>query len=91
MCIRDSYSTIMNNKQWVQLVPKIDHYDIPQGLAGNSAYIIKPSGASRMLELVKQHGLWPNDALMCRQLVPRLGVTKKFYTKVQGLRSTTTL
>jgi len=88
---RDYYSTIMNNKQWVQLVPKIDHYDIPQGLAGNSAYIIKPAGASKMLELVKQHGLWPNDALMCRQLVPRLGVTKKFYTKVQGLRSTTTL
>jgi GR25 family glycosyltransferase involved in LPS biosynthesis len=88
---REFYTTIMNNKQWVQPVPKVDHFDIPQGLAGNSAYIIKPAGASRMLELVNQHGLWPNDALMCRQLVPRLGVTKKFYTKVQGLRSTTTL
>jgi len=88
---RDYYTTIMNNKQWIQLVPKIDHYDIPQGLAGNSAYIIKPAGADMMLKLVKQHGLWPNDALMCRQLVPRLGVTKKFYTKVQGTRSTTSL
>ena len=88
---RDFYTTVTNNKQWVQLVPKIDHYDIPQGLAGNSAYIIKPAGASKMVDLVKQHGLWPNDPLMCRQLVPRLGVTKKFYTQIQGLRSTTTL
>ncbi len=88
---REFYTTIINNKPWIQLVPKIDHYDIPQGLAGNSAYIIKPEGASRMLKLVREHGLWPNDALMCRQLVPRLGVTKKFYTQVQGTRSTTSL
>lgn len=88
---RDFYTTITNNKSWVQLVPKIDHYDVPQGLAGNSAYIIKPEGASTMLRLVREHGLWPNDALMCRQLVPRLGVTKKFYTQVQGTRSTTSL
>ena len=44
-----------------------------------------------MLNLVKEHGLWPNDALMCRQLVPKLSVTKKFYTQIQGTRSTTTL
>jgi GR25 family glycosyltransferase involved in LPS biosynthesis len=88
---REFYTTIVNNKTWIQLVPKVDHYDVPQGLAGNSAYIIKPEGASRMLKLVKEHGLWPNDALMCRQLVPRLGVTKKFYTQVQGTRSTTSL
>lgn len=88
---REFYTTIVNNKPWIQLVPKVDHYDVPQGLAGNSAYIIKPEGASRMLKLVKEHGLWPNDALMCRQLVPRLGVTKKFYTQVQGTRSTTSL
>lgn len=88
---REFYTTIINNKPRIQLVPKIDHYDIPQGLAGNSAYIIKPEGASIMLKLVRDHGLWPNDALMCRQLVPRLGVTKKFYTQVQGTESTTTL
>ena len=88
---RDFYSTIVNNVRWVQPVPKIDHYDVPQGLAGNSAYIIKPKGAEVMLNLVKEHGLWPNDALMCRQLVPKLSVTKKFYTQIQGTRSTTTL
>jgi len=56
-----------------------------------SAYIIKPAGAKKLIELVKQYGLWPNDAIMCRQLVPRLGVTRKFYTNIQGLKSTTSL
>lgn len=88
---REFYTSIINDNRWIQPVPKIDHFDIPQGLAGNSAYIIKPKGAEIMLDLVKQHGLWPNDALMCRQLVSKLGVTKKFYTQVQGTRSTTTL
>lgn len=73
-------------------VPSIDDITIPQGLAGNSAYIIKPSGAYKLLKLVSEYGLWPNDAIMCRQLVgPTLGVTRKFYTRVQGLQSTTTL
>jgi len=72
-------------------VPKIDDDTIPQGLAGNSAYIIKPAGAKKMIQLVKDYGLWPNDAIMCRQLVPKLGVTTRYYTKVQGTRSTTTL
>ena len=44
-----------------------------------------------MIELVKEHGAWPNDALMCKQLIKSLGVTRTFYTKIQGIRSTTTL
>ena len=72
------------------LVPWIDDQTIPQGLAGNSAYIITPAGAEQLIKLVKEYGLWPNDAIMCRQLVRRLGVTKKFYTHIQNLRSTTT-
>ena len=71
--------------------PLIDDISVPQGIAGNSAYIITPNGASKMVELTKEHGAWPNDALMCRQLVFSLGVTKKYYTKMQGIRSTTTL
>ncbi len=71
-------------------VPTVDSVNVPQGLAGNSAYIIKPDGAKQMLKLVKQYGLWPNDALMCKQLVKGMGVTRKFYTRVQGLPSTTT-
>lgn len=87
---RDYYNTIMNNPNPIQPVPSIDDHDVPQGLAGNSAYILKPSGAQKMLDTVKQYGLWPNDAIMCKQLLPRLGVTKKFYTTIQGLQSTTT-
>lgn len=69
--------------------PKIDEDYIPQGIAGNSAYVMRPSGAKKMLDLVAEHGLWPNDALMCRQLVTTLGTTKNYYTGVQGLPSTT--
>ena len=77
------------SKHEIVPAPQIDTYEVPQGLAGNSAYIIKPKGAQLMLKLVEDHGLWPNDALMCRQLVRGLGVTKKFYTEVQGTPSTT--
>lgn len=87
---RDYYNTIVNDPKWLQPVPSIDSHDVPQGLAGNSAYILKPIGAQKMLDIVKQYGLWPNDAIMCKQLLPRLGVTKKFYTTIQGLQSTTT-
>lgn len=74
----------------VTRAPKIDEDYVPQGIAGNSAYIMQPTGAKKMLDLVSEYGLWPNDALMCRQLVPSLGVTKTYYTGVQGLPSTTT-
>ncbi len=69
--------------------PWIDDPMVPQGIAGNSAYIITPEGADRMIALVNEHGLWPNDAIMCKQLVSRLAVTTQYYTKVQGLQSTT--
>ena len=69
--------------------PVIDHMMVPQGIAGNSSYYIKPSGAREMVSLVETYGAWPNDAIMCRQLVSTLGQTKKYYTYVQGLESTT--
>ena len=72
--------------------PKVDLDHIPQGLAGNSAYFIKPAGAKKMLALVKEFGAWPNDAIMCRQLLGgALGVLNPYCTIVQGTRSTTTL
>ena len=73
----------------VRPIPTIDEYYIPQGLAGNSAYIIKPEAARQLIDLVKIHGLWPNDAIMCKQLIKKMGVSKNFYTKIQGLPSTT--
>ena len=69
--------------------PSIDQELIPQGIAGNSSYYIEPAGAQKMIDLVREYGIWPNDAIMCRQLVPTLGQTKKYYTYVQGLESTT--
>ena len=66
--------------------------DLPQGLAGNSAYIIKPYFAQKLLDKLKQVGAWPNDAIMCNQFFPHeLKVVYPYYTKVQGIESTTTL
>ena len=85
------HDKILEGTQFFQPVPTIDEFNVPQGLAGNSAYVIKPAGAKKLLDAAKEHGMWPNDALMCKQLIPTLGVTRNFYTRVQGLRSTTTL
>ena len=41
------------------VAPTIDSHEVPQGIAGNSAYVIKPKGAEKMLKLVDEHGLWP--------------------------------
>lgn len=83
---------VRSRKQGVVPCPKVDLDHIPQGLAGNSAYYIKPDGAKKMLALVNEFGAWPNDAIMCRQLLGgKLGVTNPYYTKVQGIASTTTL
>lgn len=86
---QDFHEKIQQRPQFVQPVPRIDEPTVPQGLAGNSAYIMKPSGAKKMLDLVAEFGAWPNDAIMCYQLIQGLGVTKTYYTKVQGTRSTT--
>jgi hypothetical protein len=71
--------------------PNVDgDNQVPQGLAGNSAYIIKPQGASNLMGLVAEHGIWPNDAIMCKQLMPKqLMQIYPYVTSVQGLRSTT--
>ena len=87
---REFYNTVVYGKDDIQSVPQIDAWNVPQGLAGNSAYIIKPQGAKDLIAKVKEIGAWPNDALMCYQNIANMGVTKTFYTKVQGLPSTTT-
>ena len=82
---------IQKNDKVIQQLPKIDTWDVPQGLAGNSAYIITPSAAKKVIETVNRIGAWPNDALLCYQNFNFLRVTKQYYTRVQGLPSTTTL
>ena len=86
------YHSILQNQQgYVLPVPSIDQDTVPQGLPGHSAYYIEPSLARRMLELVREFGAWPNDAIMCRQLLPsRLGCIRDYCTRVQGTVSTTT-
>jgi GR25 family glycosyltransferase involved in LPS biosynthesis len=75
----------------LQPVPTIDEMDVPQGLAGNSAYMISPKGAKKLLDKVREVGMWPNDALMNKQFFPWLEVVYPYYTTIQrGLRSTTT-
>ena len=61
-CTRKSkvyYDKIKERKQKIQPIPRIDEFNIPQGLAGNSAYIIKPNGAQSMMHASKSnvHGL----------------------------------
>lgn len=82
---------IQQRKEEIQPVPMLASKEIPQGLAGNSAYLIKPSAAKHLIALCHKYGLWPNDAIMCQQLCNFLGVSRTYYTKVQGLKSTTTL
>lgn len=87
----DYYQAVNLRTEKVAPVPKIDQDQIPQGLPGNSAYYIKPQGATKLLSLVREFGAWPNDAIMCRQLMPKkLGIVTEFCTKVQGIKSTTT-
>jgi len=63
----------------------------PDGLAGNSAYIITPAAAKKAIELQTSIGIWPNDALLCKQLFPKK--LKSYYpyiTRVEQKKSTTT-
>lgn len=60
----------------------------PDGLAGNSAYVIQPHCALWLVNLAHWVGAWPNDALMCRQLVDGLEEHYPFITEVHDERST---
>jgi GR25 family glycosyltransferase involved in LPS biosynthesis len=86
------WNKMQESENEVLQVPMIDDMKVPQGLPGNSAYHIKPAGAKKLLSLVDEFGMWPNDSIMCRQLMPnKLGVVRTPFTKVQGLASTTSL
>jgi GR25 family glycosyltransferase involved in LPS biosynthesis len=81
------------NKIGLATVPYVDEpgdLPLPSGLPGNSAYVIKPWAAKKLLEKTSEVGIWPNDALMCRQFFPWLQHYYPYFTKVQGSASTTT-
>jgi len=83
------HGIVENSKTDILPCPVIDNMEIPQGIAGNSAYMIKPVAARLLLAKVKQLGMWNNDAILCQQIIPNIGQTKTYYTKVQNLPSTT--
>ena len=85
------YSMVRGNTEQIQPTPIIDNMQIVQGIAGGSAYIIRPEGAVKAIESVYKYGMWPNDAQLSIQVLGpnQLGVTRTFYTKVQSLTSTT--
>ena len=60
----------------------------PDGLAGNSAYIIHPAAAKQCIDLYRDVGVWPNDATLCRQLVVGLLETYPFVTEARQTKST---
>jgi GR25 family glycosyltransferase involved in LPS biosynthesis len=62
--------------------------DVPDGLAGNSAYVIHPHAAGDLCAMARRIGLWPNDALMCRQLFD-LQELYPWITRVEQTVSTT--
>ena len=72
-------------------VPWIDNdRGIAQGLPGNSAYIITPKLAEDLIKATKEYGMWPNDALMCKQLFPnRLFILRDYVTSTIVMPSTT--
>ena len=82
---------IQNNPSPLQLVPRIDNSYVPQGLAGNSAYVINPMAAKEVLMMVDKVGAWPNDALLCYQNFNFLRVSKIYYTRINPMPSTTSL
>lgn len=65
--------------------------NVPDGLAGNSAYIITPKAAKKASDLQNKIGIWPNDALLCKQLFgDNLKSVYPYKTTVNQLKSTTT-
>ena len=87
------HQMVQSKGNGIQEVPKIDGAEelpLPMGLAGNSAYLLRPYAAKELLDTVRTIGMWPNDAVMCRQLFRWLRVVNPYYTTIQRGVSTTT-
>jgi len=82
------HAAVQRQDRDICAVPWVDSPEIPQGLAGASAYLMRPEGALSAITATRTLGAWPNDALLCKQLIDGLGTTKTYYTTVQRTRST---
>lgn len=88
----EAFAQKSGKKQTVTPVPYVQDSVLPAGLPGNSAYYIRPEGAQKLVELTREFGAWPNDAIMCRQLIgSKIGCLYPFISRVQGIESSTTL
>jgi len=87
------YHNTVSKTKGIQDAPWVaNQHEILQGLPGNSAYIIKPAFAEKVLNKLKEKGGWPNDAIMCKQFFPKeIKVIYPYYTQIQKVQSTTTL
>jgi len=87
------HENIIKNDKGIHLVEGVNTPEetVPDGLAGNSAYVITPAAAKKAIELQSSIGIWPNDALLCKQLFPeKLKSYYPYITRVEQRRSTTT-
>jgi GR25 family glycosyltransferase involved in LPS biosynthesis len=87
------HENIIKNDKGIHLVKGVNTPEetVPDGLAGNSAYVITPAAAKKAIELQSSIGIWPNDALLCKQLFPeKLKSYYPYITRVEQRRSTTT-
>ena len=76
-------------KEGFNEVPWVTKDQIPQGMPGHSAYVIKPWAAKEIVNKQNEIGWWPNDAIMCKQICPWVRVYKPYFTTTQGIKSTT--
>ena len=85
------YASASKTLKFVPVVNSPDEDPIAQGFAGGSAYWMEPQFAERCFDKIKEVGMWPNDAFLCRENFLGLRIVYPYYTKVQGVASTTTL
>jgi len=86
------HENIIKNDKGIHLVEGVNTPEetVPDGLAGNSAYVITPAAAKKAIELQSSIGIWPNDALLCKQLFPeKLKSYYPYITRVEQKKSTT--
>ena len=84
-------SQMMTNRGKIGVQPSTPNQPdplVPDGLAGNGSYIIKPFAAQELIDKYHELGVWPNDATMCIQLFPYLEEYYPFITKIEQEIST---
>lgn len=93
------YAILLNELGYgIHTVPSILHPDgvvdgkeIPSGLPGNSSYIITPLAAKALLKKTKEVGMWPNDVVMCKQLMGDwVQIAHPHFSEIQTHNSSTT-